>query len=99
MSSHRKTETLEVMIPTSQTAALASMASQRGINTVSMAASILCAAIDAHPDLKKTPESGNCMIPSTLPGNRQKDGANGTESNDNQPPSRRVPTKDAIRKS
>jgi hypothetical protein len=51
MASDRKTKTLEVMIPSSQTAVLASMASQRGINTVSMAASILCAAIDTHPDI------------------------------------------------
>jgi hypothetical protein len=56
MTIDRKTETLEIMIPSSQTAALASMASQRGINTVSMAASILCAAIDTHPDVRNHPE-------------------------------------------
>jgi hypothetical protein len=56
MTSDRKTETLEVMLPSSQTAVLASMASQRGINTVSMAASILCAALDTHPDIRNHPE-------------------------------------------
>ena len=56
MTSDRKTETLEVMLPSSQTAVLASMASQRGINTVNMAASILCAALDTHPDIRNHPE-------------------------------------------
>jgi hypothetical protein len=56
MTRDRKTETLEIMMPSSQTAALAIMASQRGINTVSMAASILCAAIDTHPDIRNYPE-------------------------------------------
>jgi hypothetical protein len=56
MASDRKTKTLEVMIPSSQTAVLANMASQRGINTVSMAASILCAALDTHPDITNHPQ-------------------------------------------
>jgi hypothetical protein len=62
------------MIPSSQTAALGRVAILGGINTVSMAVSIPCAAIDAHPDLKKTPRSDRCRIPSTVTGNWNKNG-------------------------
>jgi|688.fasta_scaffold54552_4 hypothetical protein len=54
MIATQKTDILEVMLPASQTAALATMASRHGTNTVGMASSLLCAAIEAHPDVKKT---------------------------------------------
>ena len=73
MPSHQKTETLEVMIPSSQTAALGRMANQGEINTASRPASILYAVIDAHPDLKKTQGGTNVMILSATNGNQRKD--------------------------